>query len=87
MAISPQIHSTPNIQWTDANGQLVSSSNGIDVGAVVVVNDTDFVLTLDFDPLDVTHTGEYTCQATLYSFILESPLVSTVTTNVVVESK
>ena len=83
-SVANGIQASPYLQWVNAtersvNGDITVGPSGVEGGATV--------LPLRFDPLRLSYAGEYVCQATLYSLVLEVPLSSTTTTIVIVNSK
>lgn len=66
------IQSTPFLTWLNSDGQQVMSGDGISVGPPTATS-----LPLEFSVLRASHSGEYTCQATLYSLALQTPIVTT----------
>ena len=64
------IQSTPIFTWLDSNGNRIVSGNGISVGLQSTRS-----LPLDFSILRGSHSGNYTCTATLFSLALQTPLV------------
>ena len=53
---------TPLISWVVSGIQIASNGSGITLRPSVT-NDTISSSVLEFDPLTVTHEGDYTCQA------------------------
>ena len=79
-SVAEGILGTPFLEWentTDSDITLgtLSSEEGVTT------------LPLEFAVLRVSHTGSYTCHATLYSLALETPLLATATTTTSVQSK
>ena len=74
------IQSTPILTWYNSNGERVVNSEGVSVGPP-----TASTLPLEFSILRVSHSGQYTCQVTLYSLALQTPLTAStsITLNVV----
>ena len=62
----------PNIWWTDADGQLVSSSGDIILYDPLTTGRTT-TLTLYFDPIRMTDGGMYICMASVPSLALTAP--------------
>ena len=58
------ITETPVVTWVGPEGQNLSSGRDITLGSPIVVGMTT-TLTITFNPLRVSHGGEYTCQATI----------------------
>ena len=80
------IEATPqSLQWLDTDGQQIQSDSDISVGTARLENGT-VILPLQFGVLRVFHTGEYTCQATVFLPGLD-PIVTMTTSYVNVESK
>ena len=65
------IQSTPILAWYNSVGERVVSSDGISVGPP-----TATTLPVEFSILRVSHSGQYTCQVTLYSLALQTPLTT-----------
>ena len=65
------IQSTPIFTWYDSNGERIVNRDGISVG-----RPTASTLPLEFNILRVSHSGQYTCQVTLYSLALQTPLTA-----------
>ena len=57
-----EVHETPQIQWIGPNGAVVTSTTRITVGDTVTTGTTT-TSSLVFDPLSISHDGDYTCQA------------------------
>ena len=53
-----------NITWFNGTGDELTEGNGI-MFNLVTISDTVQVYQLIFNPLDYSHIGEYTCQASL----------------------
>ena len=69
------ISSTPLIEWTGPNGNPVTNGEGITVGALV--NESTVVTqTITYDSIRLSHSGPYTCTATLDSPALTIPYVA-----------
>ena len=55
----------PDVVWLDFEGDPVMSGvNHVTVG-IVMRNDTESILGLQFSPLHTSHGGQYTCRATI----------------------
>ena len=80
VSVAEGMQGTPVLQWNNY------TNSDITVGRVVSESEMT-ILPLEFTVLRVLHNGEYACQVTLYSLALESPLIVTATTTLVVESK
>ena len=80
--VAEGIQTTPHIHW---DGYSPDSSGDITVSNAMF-NGLTTTLPLEFSVLRVTHAGNYTCQATLYSTALDSPLTVTEATTLNVES-
>ncbi len=76
------IQSTPIFTWLDSNGSRIMSGNGINIES-----QTTNSLPLEFNILRGSHSGNYTCRATLFSLALQMPLVATTSTILIVQSK
>ena len=76
------IQATPFFRWLTSDGDRVMNDGDISVGPA-----TASTLQMVFDILKLSHNGIYTCEATLYSLALESPLVATTNISLDVESK
>lgn len=74
------IQSTPILTWYDSDGEQIVNRDGISVG-----RPTASTLPLEFNILRVSHSGQYTCQVTLYSLALQTPLTAStsITLNIV----
>ena len=80
------IEATPqSLQWLDTDGQQIQSDSDISVGTARFENGA-VILPLQFGVLRVSHTGEYTCQATVFLPGFD-PIVSMTSSYVDVESK
>lgn len=66
------IRSTPILTWLDSDGNRIDSGDGIVVGPPTANS-----LLLDFNFLEMSHSGKYTCTATLFSLALQVPLTAT----------
>ena len=83
VSIAEGIYTTPILTWKNSNGTAIMSDyDDITVGPASA-ND----LPLEFAILKVPHAGEYTCEATLHSIALESPLTTSVSVDVQVKGK
>ncbi len=78
------IQSTPILTWYDSDGERIVNRDGISVG-----RPTASMLPLEFSILRVSHSGQYTCQVTLYSLALQTPLTAStsITLNIVCKFK
>lgn len=56
------IMNTPLISWVVSGVQIASNGSGI-ILRPSVTNDTSSSSVLEFDPLTVTHEGDYICRA------------------------
>ena len=65
------IQSTPFLTWLNSDGQQVTSGDGISVGPPTASS-----LPLEFSVLRASHSGQYTCQVTLYSLVLQTPITA-----------
>ena len=74
------IQSTPVIYWLSSGGGQLTSGGGISVGPQMATS-----LPLEFNILRASHSGQYTCQVTLYSLALQTPLAASasITLNVI----
>ena len=74
------IQSTPVISWLNSGGGQLTSGGGISVGPRMATS-----LPLEFSILRASHSGQYTCQVTLYSLALQTPLTASasITLNVI----
>ena len=72
---------TPTIGWLDPNNNQLSSGSDITVGDTVPVNCSTYTTTLHFTALLVSHSGQYSCQATL------GTVNNTAAVNITVQSK
>ena len=52
--------------WLGPDNQTLSNGSGITVGVPIRTNST-VAFVLQFNPLRVSHQGEYTCQASIQS--------------------
>ena len=73
------IQSTPFITWLNSDGDRVVNGDDISVGP-----STSSSLPLKFSILRASHSGRYTCEVTLYSLALQTPLTvsASITLNV-----
>ena len=81
-SLSDGIQSTPFFTWLDSNNSTVVNNNNIVVGPPTASS-----LPLVFQVLTVSLSGQYTCQATLYSLALERPLIVSTSIHLDVQSK
>lgn len=74
------ITSTPVITWLNSDGDRLTSDGGISVGPQMATS-----LPLEFSILRASHSGQYTCEVTLYSLALQTPLTASasITLNVI----
>ena len=77
------ISTTPLIEWTGPDGNPVSDGEGITVGALVN-EDTVVTQIIAYDSIRISHSGLYTCTATLDSPTLTIPYVTTSSRAVIV---
>lgn len=76
------IQATPFFTWMNSDGDRVMNDGNILVGPATASS-----LQMVFDILKTSHSGIYTCEATLYSLALQSPLVTSINISLDVESK
>ena len=76
------IQATPFFRWLNSDGDRVMNDGDISVGPATASS-----LQIVFDILKVSHSGIYTCEVTLYSLALQSPLVISTNISLDVESK
>lgn len=76
------VQATPFFRWLNSDGDRVINDGDISVGPA-----TASTLQMVFDILKVSHGGIYTCEVTLYSLALQSPLVITANISLDVEGK
>ena len=76
----------PSLQWLDSLSGILVSGIGITVGSLELT-DTTATLTLTFDPVILSHGGQYICQGTLESPAVEGFIVESTTETVNVQSK
>ncbi len=62
---SPQLQSTPTVDWYDGMGNRIVTDGGIRVGLLVESGDGTVMKSLTFASLDTSHSLEYRCNATL----------------------
>ena len=74
------------LQWLDKDGNPVTTNGGISVSDQSVQLSV-ISQTLTFSSLRLSHAGQYSCQASLSSVALPSPLVDTAMTEVTLQSK
>ena len=53
------------VEWLDPNNNPVLNNSDITVGTTVAVNYSTYTTTLQFITLRTSHSGQYSCQATL----------------------
>ena len=75
--------SNPVPVWLDSSGTAVLGGGG----GVSVVTTSAGELTLSFSPLQTSHAGLYTCQVSLMSPALSSPIVETAPFTVTLQRK
>ena len=56
---------TPTVEWLGPNNNSLHGSSDITVGDTVTVNCSTYTTTLQFTTLRTSHSGQYSCQATL----------------------
>lgn len=76
------IQATPFFRWLNSNGDRVVNDGDISVGPATASS-----LQIVFDILKVSHSGIYTCEVTLYSLALQSPLITSTNISLDVDSK
>ena len=76
------IQATPFFRWLNSNGDRVVNDGDISVGPATASS-----LQIVFDILKVSHSGIYTCEVTLYSLALQSPLIISTNISLDVDSK
>ena len=74
---------TPNVWWTNAEGQLVSSSGDIILHNPQTIGLTT-TLALYFDPIRTTDGGSYVCTASVVSPALAAPVNSSTAYDIIV---
>ena len=76
------IQTTPFFTWFNSDGDRVANDDDIAVGPATATS-----LQIVFDILKLSHSDVYTCEVTLYSLALQSPLVISTNISLDVESK
>ena len=79
-----------SLEWLDPSGDPVPASDGdaiVIIGPFVQATLTTLTLSISLDAVGTSQAGAYTCQGTLVSPALSSPLVKSVQANFTVESK
>lgn len=76
------IQATPFFRWLNSNGDRVVNDGDISIGPATASS-----LQIVFDILKVSHSGIYTCEVTLYSLALQSPLIISTNISLDVDSK
>ena len=76
------IQATPFFRWLTSDGDRVVNDGDVSVGPATASS-----LQIVFDILKVSHNGIYTCEVTLYSLALQSPLVISTNISLDVDSK
>lgn len=76
------IQSTPVFTWLDSNGNTITNVLGIMVGTATASS-----LPLEFGILRASHSGRYTCRATLFSLALRAPLSTSTSISLNVQCK
>ena len=71
----------PTVKWLDPNNNTLHRRSKITVGDTVAVNCSTYITTLQFSTLYISHSGQYSCQATL------GAVNNIATTNISVQSK
>ena len=71
----------PTVEWLDPNNNPLHSRSEITVGDTVAVNCSTYITTLHFTRLRISHSGQYSCQATL------GAVNNTASINITVKSK
>ena len=56
---------TPTVEWLGHNNSPLRSDSNITVGDTVTVNCSTYTSTLKFTTLRTSHSGQYSCRATL----------------------
>ena len=77
----------PSPQWLTPSGTLLSSSSDIQLQGPRNVGLSSSELVALFPTLRTSHAGNYTCQASLSSPALTTPIIKFVTLAVTVQSK
>ena len=77
----------PSPQWLTPSGTPLSSSSDIQLQGPRNVGLSSSELVALFPTLRTSHAGNYTCQASLSSPALTSPIVKLVTFEIIIESK
>ena len=77
----------PSPQWFTPSGTLLSSSSDVQLQGPRNVGLSSSELVALFPTLRTSHAGNYTCQASLSSSALTSPIVKTTIFTVTVQSK
>ena len=72
---------TPTVEWLDPNNNPLRSNSDITVGDIVTVNCSTYITALQFTILHTSHSGQYSCQATL------GAVNNTAAVNITVQSK
>ena len=71
----------PTVTWLHPNGSLVTSDGGITISPSTPSSSS----TLTFTPLTISHAGQYTCEGSIESPALDSPLTVRETQNVTLQ--
>ena len=77
---------TPALEWLDQDGYVINSGGGVTVSTPVTSGNMT-TLTLEFGVILTSHAGQYTCQASLESPALSSPLTKMAGSTLAVQSK
>ena len=77
----------PSPLWLTPSGSLLSSSNEVQLQGPSNVGLSSSELLARFPTLRTSHAGSYTCQASLSSPALTSPIVKTESFAITVQSK
>ncbi len=77
---------TPSLEWLDKEGSPVTTGGPVTVGELTT-HTLNVSLSLTFSSLHISHAGQYTCQATLSSPALDTPLEKNTTSDVTLQSK
>ncbi len=86
IVLTYDLEATPELVWVSPDGNRIENGSSITVGQAVTEGLTTS-LALKYVPLNTTHGGKYSCEATVYIPKLKMTLFKEVETTLVVTSK
>ena len=80
------LQNLPTVEWLDETGNRVTTGGDITVGTTMT-SGTMTKLSLVFSPLQVSHRGEFTCQASITSPAPPQQLTKSAEWDLIVDSE